>query len=136
MDIHLTSTFHTNLFVFLKGMCCVEYYLSENVEFFFQRRAIFRFEIYHGTDPRAEIRCTFIVLGRVIRYQKMKTVLTVLRFVALFLTAASATNCDEYSFCEDPGMSMIEGNYQFGQTYGDQSCLATTENAQSFRFDF
>lgn len=49
------------------------------------------------------------------------------------LTVASATNCDEYSFCEDPGMTIIDGNYKFGQSYHDQTCLATTENAQSFR---
>jgi hypothetical protein len=56
--------------------------------------------------------------------------------LALFgvMSITSAMDCDDYSFCEDPGMKIIEGNYAFGQTYGDQTCLATTQNAQSFRY--
>ena len=41
--------------------------------------------------------------------------------------------CDDYSFCSDPGMTIVEGNYGFGETIWGHSCVATTKNAQSFR---
>ena len=46
---------------------------------------------------------------------------------------ASAALCDDYSFCSDPGMDIVYGNYEFGATYDAHTCLAETKNAQSFR---
>jgi len=47
---------------------------------------------------------------------------------------AAARDCDTYSFCEDPGMTIAEGNFEYGVSAYGHTCLADTKNAQSFRY--
>jgi len=48
---------------------------------------------------------------------------------------AAARDCDTYSFCEDPGMTIAEGNFEYGVSAYGHTCLADTKNAQSFRYE-
>ena len=49
------------------------------------------------------------------------------------LAIATGMDCDTYSFCSDPGMTIIDGNFEFGETFAGHSCLAGIKNAQDFR---
>lgn len=53
---------------------------------------------------------------------------------ALAAGAAVARDCDTYSFCDDPGMTIVEGNFEYGLAAYGHTCLADTKNAQSFRY--
>ena len=56
--------------------------------------------------------------------------------VAAFAATTVARDCDTYSFCEDPGMTIAEGNFEYGVSKYGHTCLADTKNAQSFRWEF